>query len=177
MSHVVGLLQQTRPELAIRTFPPDSIRKKDRKYMKVHIKYFDEELTIFYNLQDIVNENGWIYCEIQKGMYELIQAAILAYQQLKTHLMNHGYESIASSNGLWKHKTRKALFMLEWNYKLGYIDFFIAGYVIQALMKFQHLNLSFPQNVPHCWNQPVFGRKQQYPAAPNTSTQLDLTGQ
>eukprot|EP00957_Ditylum_brightwellii_P034597 2623165-Ditylum_brightwellii.AAC.3 len=56
------------------------------EYMQVHVKYFDEELKRLYNIDDIVANNGYIYCEIKKGMYGLKQAAILAYKQLRKRL-------------------------------------------------------------------------------------------
>ena len=42
---------------------------------------------------------------IQKGMYDLKQAAILAYKQLVTNLQQYGYAPIEGTTGLWSHKT------------------------------------------------------------------------
>ena len=36
-----------------------------------------------YNLRDKATPNGYIYCEIQKGMYGLPQASIIAQQLLE----------------------------------------------------------------------------------------------
>ena len=40
------------------------------EYMRLPIELIPEEIIIKYNLQAIAH-NGWIYCEIRKGMYGL----------------------------------------------------------------------------------------------------------
>ena len=45
-------------------------------------------------------------------MYELKQAAILAYRQLEKELTPYGYYACKYSLGLWKHKTRRTTFCL-----------------------------------------------------------------
>ena len=52
------------------------------EYMKVHISKFPDDIIEKYNLKDIVTHDGFIFIKIQKGMYGLRQAAILAYEQL-----------------------------------------------------------------------------------------------
>ena len=49
------------------------------EYMKIHIKYFPQDLQIKYNIQHITGVDNYVYCKIQKGMYGLKQAARLAY--------------------------------------------------------------------------------------------------
>ena len=58
--------------------------KNDREYMRIHGKYFDKDFKTLHNLHDKVNNNGYVYCEIQLGMYSLKQAAILSYNLIKT---------------------------------------------------------------------------------------------
>ena len=41
----------------------------------------------------------------------LKQAAILAYNFLKKNLAAYGYKQIPHTDGLWRHKTRKSLFV------------------------------------------------------------------
>ena len=81
--------------------------EKDREYMRIHARYFNKEFRKLYNINEIIADNRYVYCEILKGMYGLKQAAILAYFQLKEKLNRHGYEPIPCSNGLWRHKERK----------------------------------------------------------------------
>ena len=45
-------------------------------------------------------------------MYDLKQAAILAYNQLCQHLAPHSYSPIPNTVGMWKHKTRPIQFCL-----------------------------------------------------------------
>ena len=45
-----------------------------------------EETNEKYNIKDIVT-NGWVYIKIQKGMYGLPQAGVLAYRLLTTPLV------------------------------------------------------------------------------------------
>ena len=49
---------------------------------------------------------GWVYIEIQKGMYGLPQAGFLAKKLLKKRLPKHGYLSVQYTPGLWKHTWR-----------------------------------------------------------------------
>ena len=84
----------------------------EREYMRIHSRYFDKEIRNLYNLHDKINQDGYVYCEIQLGMYGLKQAAILAYKLIHERLEPAGYYPINESNGLWKHKTRKTIFAL-----------------------------------------------------------------
>ena len=52
------------------------------EFMKIHKKYFSNELPNKYNLRNKRANNGYIYCRIKKGMYGLKQAAQLAYDDL-----------------------------------------------------------------------------------------------
>ena len=85
--------------------PPDQ-----REYMRIHSKYFDAEFRKLYNIDPIIVKDGYVYCEIQRDIYELNQAAILAYNQLRNNLEKHGYKPIPNTNGLWKHDTRNITF-------------------------------------------------------------------
>jgi hypothetical protein len=50
--------------------------------------------------------DGNVYIEVQKGMYGLPQAGILANQLLARRLAIHGYHQTKSTPGLWRHVTR-----------------------------------------------------------------------
>ena len=82
------------------------------EYMKIPYKYFPQDIRIQYNLDDIVHTDNYIYCKINKGMYGLKQAAILAYNKLSNHLKTAGYKPITGSNGMWKHTTNSITFCL-----------------------------------------------------------------
>ena len=84
----------------------------EKEYLRIHKKYFTEYFLELYDLKDKINADGYVYCEIVKGMYGLKQAAILAYKKLKNILEEAGYIQIEQTTGLWKHKIRKTIFAL-----------------------------------------------------------------
>jgi hypothetical protein len=82
------------------------------EYIKIHYKMIPDEIKEQYKLADIVDPDGYVYCEVRKGMYGLKQAARLAFDNLVKKLAPHGYYPIRASPGLWRHKTRPTLFTL-----------------------------------------------------------------
>jgi hypothetical protein len=72
---------------------------------------FPEKIIQKYNLNALA-ANGWVYIEIQKGMYGLKQAGLLANQLLQTRLAPFGYYPARHTPGLWLHKTRPISFTL-----------------------------------------------------------------
>jgi hypothetical protein len=59
-----------------------------------------------YHLIDIATLDGYVYYKIQKRMYGLPQAGIIAQQLLEKQLRQHGYRQCKTTLGLWKHDTR-----------------------------------------------------------------------
>jgi spore coat protein CotF len=47
------------------------------EYMQILVKHIPDEIMMEYNLHELVHE-GYIYTRIEKGMYGLPQAGILA---------------------------------------------------------------------------------------------------
>ena len=45
---------------------------------------------------------------------------------------------------------------IDWNYKLGYVDISMPGYVLDALKKFLHVPPRKPQYAHHEWTTPVY---------------------
>ena len=68
--------------------------------MKVPMKYFPQDITTKYNLEQLVNSRDYIFVKINKGMYGLKQAAILAFQQLSQRLKTAGYTQILRISGM-----------------------------------------------------------------------------
>ena len=64
-----------------------------------------------HNLYDKV-KGGYIYMEIQMGMYGLPQSGILANKLLKERLAEHGYFELTHTPGLFMHKTQPVWFTL-----------------------------------------------------------------
>jgi hypothetical protein len=90
-------------------------------YMKMLLSRFPEEIVQKYNLNALAVD-GWVYIEIQKGMYGLKQAGLLANQLLQTRLAPFGYYPARHTPGLWIHKTRPISFTLV-------VDYFAVKYV------------------------------------------------
>ena len=82
------------------------------EYMKMEINIIPEEVIKEYNLRDIVDENGYVYMQIRKGMYGLPQAGILANKKLIRHLKPYGYKPARHTPGLWIHETKNIKFTL-----------------------------------------------------------------
>ena len=80
------------------------------EYMKVKVKHLPEDIRIRYNIDDLVTTDGFVYIRIEKGMYGLKNAAILAYDNLKINLGAHGYHPVEGTVGLWKHDTKRTRF-------------------------------------------------------------------
>jgi hypothetical protein len=60
------------------------------KYMRLKLSDILANVIEHYKLNDITTPDGYIYCEIQKGMYGLPQAGIIAQNLLADQLKLHG---------------------------------------------------------------------------------------
>jgi hypothetical protein len=88
-----------------------------------------------------VTEEGYVYVEIQKGMYGLPQAGILAQELLEKRLNEHGYSQSKAVPGLWTHKTRPILFTLVVDdFRVKYVGKEHAMHLISILK--QHYEIS-----------------------------------
>ena len=60
------------------------------EYMKLPLEIVPEEIIQKYNLRNLEHK-GFVYMEIQKGMYGLPQAGKIANDNLKVHMAKFGY--------------------------------------------------------------------------------------
>ena len=74
------------------------------KYVRIKIDV-PEAIIVEYKLHEKVTTDGHVYVEIQKGMYGLPQAGILAQQLLEQRLNQHGYSQSKAVPGLWTYAT------------------------------------------------------------------------
>jgi hypothetical protein len=75
--------------------------------------------------------------EIQKGMYGLPQAGILANKLLEKRLAVHGYAPLPHTHGLWQHKTRPVQFSLVVDdFGVKYVGKEHADHLFQTLLKY-----------------------------------------
>jgi hypothetical protein len=82
------------------------------EYMRMKLCELPQEFVELYNLTKIAEDNGNVYIKVQKGMYGLPQAGILAHRLLEQWLNEHGYQQSQVIPGLWKHALRPISFML-----------------------------------------------------------------
>ena len=83
----------------------------EKEYMKMHIRHIPLDIRDKYNINDIAH-NNYVYIQINKGMYGLKQAAVLAYNNLVNVMQQYGYKPCPFSTGLWMHETKKTKFCL-----------------------------------------------------------------
>ena len=84
------------------------------EYMRLHSKYFFDDIKSEYDIYSKLASNGYVYIRINKGMYRLKQAAVLAYNQLVTNLskmaMPHVLPQLAFGNT--EHAKHGSVFVL-----------------------------------------------------------------
>ena len=71
-----------------------------------------EDVIRKYKLQDIAKADGYVYCQIKKGMYGLPQLGIIAQDLLKERLAKYRYSQSQLTPGLWKHDSHPTVFTL-----------------------------------------------------------------
>ena len=71
-----------------------------------------DDVIKHYQLTDLATPYGYVFCEIQKGMYGLPQAKNIAQQLLEKQLQQHGYLQSKTTPGLWKRDTQPISFTL-----------------------------------------------------------------
>ena len=80
-------------------------------YMKLPLENIPEEITQQYNLRNL-SHKGFVYMEIQTGMYGLPQVGKFSNDKLKIHLAKFGYEPAPINPGTWRHQTCPLKFSL-----------------------------------------------------------------
>ena len=78
-------------------------------FLCIHSRYLSQDLCKEYKLDSLIDLDGYVYCQVNKGMYGLKQAAILAYKLLVKRLKARGYHPIPLTTGLFKHEDRKSV--------------------------------------------------------------------
>ena len=61
---------------------------KKKRYGKVRAKYIPEETVRKHDLEQYIEDNGWLHFEIGKGMYGIPEAGRLANDFLRSRLKN-----------------------------------------------------------------------------------------
>jgi hypothetical protein len=79
------------------------------EYMVINLASLPQETIEKYDLNELA-QDGQVYIEIQKDMYGLPQAGILANELLHRNLAKDGYRPTTHTHGLWTHDTRPISF-------------------------------------------------------------------
>ena len=72
------------------------------EYMRMPLKLIPDKIIDLYQLRDKA-KGEYEYMEIQKGMYGLSHAGILANTLLHERLATHGYHELQDTPGVWTH--------------------------------------------------------------------------
>ena len=98
----------------------------DPEFMCIPLKTIPQEIIDSYNLTALVDNQGWIYMSIEKGVYSLKQARIIPNQELVKYMAPFGYHPVKHTPGIWVNESRKTHFSLvvvdpgiiiyTWNY-------------------------------------------------------------
>jgi hypothetical protein len=81
------------------------------EYMVINLSSLPQETIDKYDLIELA-QDGKVYIEIQKGVYGLPQAGILANKLLQRILAKDGYRPTQHTHSLWTHDTRPISFLL-----------------------------------------------------------------
>ena len=60
------------------------------EYMRIHSKYFPTEIKALYMIDSLIDSDGYVYVDINKGMYGIKKSSAIAYQQLVKNRDGHG---------------------------------------------------------------------------------------
>eukprot|EP00804_Cyclotella_cryptica_P025153 CCRYP_013001-RF/>CCRYP_013001-RF protein AED:0.36 eAED:0.32 QI:0/-1/0/1/-1/0/1/0/447 len=102
--------------------------------MRLKLADIPEEFIILYNLRNLATPDGYVYVRVQKGMYGLPQAGIIAQQLLESRLVANGYRQSTVTPGFWKHDWRPIAFALcVDDFGVKYVGIEHAKHLLQAL--------------------------------------------
>ena len=79
---------------------------------RIPIAVIPQEIIELYKLEELVDQDGYVYIEIAKGMYGLPQAGRVASDVLVPRLEQAGYKQAKRTPGLFKHTTNSITFCL-----------------------------------------------------------------
>ncbi|KAL7475790.1 hypothetical protein ACHAW6_001692 [Cyclotella cf. meneghiniana] len=140
--------------------------------------------------------DGWVYVRIEKGMYGLAQAGLLANKLLASRLDTHGYYQCQFTPGFWRNKWHPVMFSqvvddfgtvsithakhlkevlqkyytASWDYCGKTIDRSMPGYIDKTLQHFQHPPPSQSQHAPYKSAPIQFGNSTQIPLTDTTAS-------
>jgi hypothetical protein len=82
------------------------------EYFRMKLEVFPPDTIEEYGLRDKVDADGNVFCEVQRGMYGLPQAGIIAQDLLTKRLNKASYYQSKITPGYWRHNWRPISFTL-----------------------------------------------------------------
>ena len=82
------------------------------EFLRMKIETFPEDVIAHYKLREKVDEKGFLFIRVERGMYGLPHAGIIAQKLLEERLAKHGYHQSDKTPGLWTHIWRPISFSL-----------------------------------------------------------------
>jgi hypothetical protein len=103
--------------------------------MVINLSSLPQETVDKYDLIELAQDKK-VYIEIQKGMYGLPQAGMLANELLQRNLAKDCYHPTQHTHGLWKHDTRLISFSLVVDdFGVKYVDREHDEYLMECIKK------------------------------------------
>ena len=104
------------------------------EYMQLKVSDIPAHIIALYKLDTLTTTDGYVYVLIQKGMYGLPQAGIIAQNLLETRLATKGYRQSTITPGFWKHDWHLISFTLcVDNFGVKYVSITHAHHLLQTL--------------------------------------------
>ena len=113
LNSIISTPQAIFMSMAIKYFYLNTL-VKCYEYLQLKLVDIPEDVKQHYKLKDKVALDGWVYVEVRKGMYGLLQAGLFVQELLIECLAMNGYTQSNLKQGLWKH--HKKLFCLLVHY-------------------------------------------------------------
>ncbi len=82
------------------------------EYFRMKLNLFPQDIIDEYDLTNKVDQNGNVHYEVQRGMYGLPQAGIIAQELLGERLKKAGYTQSKLTPRYWKHEWQPISFTL-----------------------------------------------------------------
>ena len=104
------------------------------KFLRMKLDNFPDDVIELYNLTDKVDAKGFVILPIEKGMYGLPYAGIIAQELLTKRLEKHDYFQSDKTPGFWSHKWRPISFtLIVDNFGVKYVGKEHADHLISVL--------------------------------------------
>ena len=82
------------------------------EYFRMKLELFPQDIIDKYGLSDKVDADGYVFCEVRRGMYGLPQAGIITQELLTKRLHKAGYQQSKTTPGYWRHDWHPISFTL-----------------------------------------------------------------